>query len=69
MISQDLDSIEAVDEILRKIRIKQTQLKLAQSSNMAYSSEVLQKQILELQHQLSASPDAELQSLMSLLEE
>ena len=69
MISQDLDSIEAVDEILRKIRIKQTQLKLAQSSNMAYSSEVLQTQILELQHQLSASPDAELQSLMSLLEE
>jgi histidyl-tRNA synthetase len=69
MISQDLDSIEVVDEILRKIRIKQTQLKLAQASNMVYTSEVLQKQILELQHQLSASQDSELQSLMSLLED
>jgi hypothetical protein len=69
MISQDLDSIEAVDEILRKIRIKQTQLKLAQASNMVYTSEVLQKQILELQHQSSVSPDPELQSIMSLLEE
>ncbi|WP_414541838.1 hypothetical protein [Nostoc sp. CCY0012] len=66
MISQDYDSINAVDELLRKIRIKENQLKIAQTSNMIYASEVLKQQILELQHQLSGSHDPELHALMSL---
>lgn len=69
MISQDYDSIDAVDQLLRKIRIKEIQLKVAESSNMVYTSEVLKNQILELQQQLSESQDPELQALMSLLEE
>ncbi|WP_414565596.1 MULTISPECIES: hypothetical protein [unclassified Anabaena] len=66
MISQDYDSINAVDELLRKIRIKEDQLKIAQTSNMLYASEVLKQQILELQHQLSESNDPELHALMNL---
>lgn len=66
MISQDYDSIDAVDELLRKIRIKENQLKIAQTSNMLYASEVLKQQILELQHHLSESNDPELHALMSL---
>ncbi|MCG6137852.1 MAG: hypothetical protein MET45_24985 [Nostoc sp. LLA-1] len=66
MISQDYDSINAVDELLRKIRIKENQLKIAQTSNMIYASEVLKQQILELQHQLSDSHDPELHALMNL---
>ncbi len=69
MISQDFDSIDAVDELIRKIRIKESQLKLAQTSNMLYASEVLKNQILELQHQLSESQDPELHALMSLLDD
>ena len=69
MISQDYDSIDAVNELLRKIRIKETQLKLAQTSNMVYTSKVLKSQILDLQHQLSESNDPEIHSLMSLLDD
>ncbi|MDB9320635.1 hypothetical protein PN483_06530 [Nodularia spumigena CS-591/04] len=69
MISQDYNSIDAVNQLLRKIRIKESQLKIAQSSNMLYTSQVLKNQILELQHQLSDSQDPELDALMSLLED
>ncbi|HYW18689.1 MAG TPA: hypothetical protein VE956_05125 [Nodularia sp. (in: cyanobacteria)] len=69
MISQDYDSIDAVNELLRKIRIKESQLKIAQTSQMVYTSQVLNKQILELQHQLSESQDPELDALMRLLED
>ncbi|MDP5338207.1 MAG: hypothetical protein NWQ28_06490 [Nodularia sp. (in: cyanobacteria)] len=69
MFSQDYDSIDAVDELLRKIRIKESQLKLAQTSNLVYTSEVLKNQLLELQHQLSESNDPEIHSLMSLLDD
>ncbi|MDB9343350.1 hypothetical protein PN456_13750 [Nodularia spumigena CS-586/05] len=69
MISQDYNSIDAVNQLLRKIRIKESQLKIAQSSNMVYTSQVLKNQILELQHQLSESQDPELDALMSLLED
>ncbi len=69
MISQDFDSIDVVDELIRKIRIKESQLKLAQKSNLLYTSEVLKNQILELQHQLSESQDPELHALMSLLDD
>ncbi|MDB9319894.1 MULTISPECIES: hypothetical protein [Cyanophyceae] len=69
MISQDYNSIDAVNQLLRKIRIKESQLKIAQSSNMLYTSQVLKNQILELQHQLSESEDPELDALMSLLDD
>ena len=36
---------------------------------MVYTSQVLNKQILELQHQLSESQDPELDALMSLLDD
>ncbi|GAX38451.1 hypothetical protein [Nodularia sp. NIES-3585] len=69
MISQNYDSIDAVDELLRKIRVKESQLRIAQASNMIHTSEVLKNQILELQHQLAESNDPELHALMSLLDE
>ncbi|KZL47940.1 hypothetical protein A2T98_20635 [Nodularia spumigena CENA596] len=69
MIYQYYNSIDAVNQLLRKIRIKESQLKIAQSSNMLYTSQVLKNQILELQHQLSESQDPELDALMSLLED
>ncbi|MEA5512617.1 hypothetical protein [Nodularia sp. UHCC 0506] len=69
MISQDYNSIDTVDEIVRKIRIKESQLQLAQTSNMVYTSEVLKNQILELQNQLSESQDPEIHALMSLLDD
>ncbi|MDB9305929.1 hypothetical protein PN488_16380 [Nodularia spumigena CS-591/12] len=69
MISQDYNSIDAVNQLLRKIRIKESQLKIAQSSNMLYTSQVLKNQILELQDQLSESEDPELDALMSLLDD
>ncbi|MDZ8104125.1 MAG: hypothetical protein RM338_00670 [Nostoc sp. DedQUE12a] len=69
MISQDYDAISVVDELLRKIRIKESQLKIAQESDMVNVVTALQSQLLELQHQLSESPDSELQALMSLLDD
>jgi hypothetical protein len=69
MISQDYDSIYAVNELLRQIRIKESQLKIAEESNMLNVTTALQAQLLELRHQLSESQDSELQALMSLLED
>jgi hypothetical protein len=69
MIAQDYDSTYLVDELLRKIRIRESQLKIAQSSNLVYSSQALQNQLSELRHQLSDSPEPELQALMSLLDD
>ncbi|MDZ8026086.1 MAG: hypothetical protein RMX97_15540 [Nostoc sp. DedQUE11] len=69
MISQDYDSISVVNELLRKIRIKESQLKIAQESDMVNVITALETQLLELRHQLSESPDSELQALMSLLDD
>ena len=69
MISQDYDSIYAVNELLRKIRIKESQLKIAEESNMVNVTTALETQLLELRHELSESQDSELQALMSLLED
>ncbi|ALF55166.1 hypothetical protein ACX27_23805 [Nostoc piscinale CENA21] len=68
MISQDYD-VYAVDELLRKIRIKESQLKIAQASNLLYTSQALNHQILELRSQLSEAEDPEMKALMSLLED
>ncbi|MDH6060057.1 hypothetical protein NWP17_06335 [Chrysosporum bergii ANA360D] len=69
MIYPENNSIDIVNQLLRKIRIKETQLKLAQTHNMVYTSQVLQNQILELKHQLSESQDPEIHALMTLLDE
>lgn len=69
MLSQDCDSISVVNELVRKIRIKENQLKIAKESNMLYVAEALEAQLLELRSQLSESPDSEFQALMSLLDD
>ncbi|MDF5710108.1 MAG: hypothetical protein PUP90_21175 [Nostoc sp. S4] len=69
MISPNYDSIYTVNELLRKIRIKESQLKIAQESDMVNVVTALQTQLLELQDELSESPDLELQALMSLLDD
>lgn len=68
MIFSDCDSIDAVDELLKKIRIKETQLNIAQESGMTYVAQALTEQLVELRSQLSDAPDPEIQSLMSLLD-
>lgn len=68
MIFSDCDSIDAVDELLKKIRIKETQLNIAQESGMNYVAQALTEQLVELRSQLSDAPDPEFQSLMSLLD-
>ncbi|MBW4566412.1 MAG: hypothetical protein KME32_36265 [Mojavia pulchra JT2-VF2] len=67
MVFQDCDSIDAVDQTLRSLRIKSNQIKLAKSNSMPYVAEALENQLLELKQQLSKSIDPEFQALMSLL--
>jgi hypothetical protein len=69
MIYQDYNAVDAVNELLRKIRIKESQLRVAKTSNLLYTSEVLQNQILELQQELSDSENPEIAALMSLLDD
>lgn len=71
MISQDYNAVDSVNEVIRKIRIKEKQLKIAQESNMNYVAEAIEHQLLELRNQLSQSPEEEpeLYALMNLLEE
>ena len=69
MIYEDYETVEAVNELLRKIRIKQSQLKVAQTSNLLYTCKILQNQILELQQKLSDSENPEIAALMSLLDD
>ncbi|AFY46163.1 hypothetical protein Nos7524_0241 [Nostoc sp. PCC 7524] len=71
MISQEYNAVDCVNELLRKIRIKEKQLKIAQESNMIYVAEAIENQLLELRQQLSASPEEEpeLYALMSLLDD
>ena len=69
MIYEDYNAVDAVNELLRKIRIKESQLRLAKTSNMLYTSEVLQNQILELRQELSDSENPEIAALMSLLDD
>lgn len=69
MMYEDYNAVEAVNELLRKIRIKESQLRVAKTSNLLYTSEVLQNQILELQQELSHSENPEIAALMSLLDD
>ena len=69
MMYEDYNAVEAVNELLRKIRIKESQLRVAKTSNLLYTSEVLQNQILQLQQELSDSQNPEIAALMSLLDD
>ena len=69
MMHEDYNAVDAVNELLRKIRIKESQLRVAKTSNLLYTSEVLQNQILELQQELSDSENPEITALMSLLDD
>ncbi|WP_242055519.1 hypothetical protein [Nostoc flagelliforme] len=48
MISENDDSIDAVNELVRKISIKETQLKIAQESNLIQTAEALENQLSQL---------------------
>ncbi|MHC5863364.1 hypothetical protein [Nostoc sp.] len=66
MFSENDDSVDAVNELLRKISIKETQLKIALESNLIQTAEALENQLSQLQQELGDSSDTQLQSLMSL---
>jgi len=69
MISHDRDATSVVNQLLRQIKIKENQLKIAQDSNMLYVAQALETQLLELRSQLSEPPDLEFQALMRLLDD
>ncbi|RCJ42624.1 hypothetical protein A6769_37005 [Nostoc punctiforme NIES-2108] len=66
MITENDDSVDAVNELARKISIKETQLKIAQQSNLIQTAEALENQLSQLQQELEDNSDTQLQSLMSL---
>ncbi|MEH1822097.1 hypothetical protein [Nostoc sp.] len=66
MITENDDSVDAVNELVRKISIKETQLKIAQESNLLQTAEALENQLFQLQQELGDNSDTQLQSLMSL---
>ncbi len=66
MFSENDDSVDAVNDLLRKISIKETQLKIAHESNLIHTAEVLENQLSQLQQELGDNSDTQLQSLMSL---
>ncbi|MBD2532665.1 hypothetical protein H6G97_24995 [Nostoc flagelliforme FACHB-838] len=70
MIAQNYNSIHIENSLLKKIKVKENQLKIAQESNMIHVAEELQNQLLKLQGQLSEpQQDVEIQALMTLLDE
>ena len=66
MITENDDSVDAVNELVRKISIKETQLKIAQESNLIQTAEALENQLAQLEQELGDNSDTQLQSLMSL---
>lgn len=66
MITENDDSVNAVNELVRKISIKETQLKIAHESNLIHTAEVLENQVAQLQQELGDNSDTQLQLLMSL---
>lgn len=69
MITQDYNSIHLENNLLKQIKVKENQLKIAQESNMLHVAEALQDELLKLQGQLSESEDVEVQALMGLLDD
>ncbi|MDF5734712.1 MULTISPECIES: hypothetical protein [unclassified Nostoc] len=69
MIAQHYNSIHVENNLLKQIKIKENQLKIAEEANMLYVAEALQNELLKLQYQLSEGQDVEIQALMSLLDD
>ncbi|WP_375497926.1 hypothetical protein [uncultured Nostoc sp.] len=69
MITQNYNSIHVENNLLKQIKVKENQLKIAQESNMLHVAEALQNELLKLQGQLSESQDVEVQALMGLLDD
>lgn len=69
MITQNYNSIDVENNLLKQIKVKENQLKIAQESNMLHVAEALQDELLKLQGQLSESQDVEVQALMGLLDD
>ncbi|MEH2080060.1 MAG: hypothetical protein V7K89_08605 [Nostoc sp.] len=71
MIAQHYNSIHVENNLLKQIKIKENQLKIALESDMLHVAEELQSQLLKLQSQLSEpqEQDLEIQALMSLLDD
>ena len=69
MIAQHYNSIHVENNLLKQIKIKENQLKIAQESNMLHVAEALQDELLKLQGQLSEPQDVEVQALMGLLDD
>lgn len=61
--------VDITDELVRKIRVKEIQLEIAQRSNMTHTSQILKHQLSELRRQLSISDDPEIDALLSFLAE
>ncbi|AUB38102.1 hypothetical protein COO91_04065 [Nostoc flagelliforme CCNUN1] len=69
MITQNYNSTHVENNLLKQIKVKENQLKIAQESNMLHVAEALQDELLKLQGQLSESEDVEVQALMGLLDD
>ncbi|MEH2113589.1 hypothetical protein [Nostoc sp.] len=71
MIAQHYNSTHVENNLLKQIKIKENQLKIAQESDMSHVAEELQGQLLKLQSQLSEpqDQDVEVQALMALLDD
>ncbi|MCC5668281.1 hypothetical protein LC653_31600 [Nostoc sp. CHAB 5784] len=69
MIAQHYNSIHVENNLLKQIKVKENQLKIAQESNMLHVAEALQDELLKLQGQLSELQDVEVQALMGLLDD
>lgn len=69
MIAQNYESIDIESNLLRQIKVKENQLKIAQESHMLYVAEALQSQLANLKHQLSEIKDPEFEALMSLVDQ
>ena len=69
MITQHYNSINFENNLLKQIKVKENQLKIAQESNMLHVAEALQDELLKLRGQLSEPQDVEVQALMGLLDD
>jgi hypothetical protein len=70
MIAQDCSLTNIENSLLRQIKIKENQLKIAREFNMPYVAETLQNQLSELYSQFSGlqSPSSELENQLSELQ-
>lgn len=68
MLVQETDKIHTDKSLLKQIKIKENQLKIAIEAHMHHVAEVLQRQILELEG-MTFEEDSDFQALMSLLDD